>query len=206
MRMRIVLNVFYPSKSSRLNSILIIHPIFVSYPGKTRTKDKYRVVYTDYQRLELEKEYHTSRYITIRRKTELAQSLSLSERQVKIWFQNRRAKERKQTKKRDDTPLMMSQSHAGLPNMMDIKPKQEPDLHLQHPALHQMSAMMHQTYPHHVAVAAGLRLCPPPLSPATALTSSSTPNPTISTHAHSGNNGNSGSSGAHSQHPSGLSI
>ncbi|XP_041948408.1 homeobox protein CDX-1b isoform X1 [Alosa sapidissima] len=68
--------------------------------GKTRTKDKYRVVYTDHQRLELEKEFHYSRYITIRRKAELATSLSLSERQVKIWFQNRRAKERKVNKKK----------------------------------------------------------------------------------------------------------
>ncbi|KAM8975969.1 homeobox protein CDX-2 isoform 1-T1 [Pelodytes ibericus] len=70
-------------------------------PGtKTRTKDKYRVVYTDHQRLELEKEFHYSRYITIRRKAELAITLGLSERQVKIWFQNRRAKERKINKKR----------------------------------------------------------------------------------------------------------
>ncbi|XP_077330460.1 homeobox protein CDX-1 [Lithobates pipiens] len=68
--------------------------------GKTRTKDKYRVVYTDHQRLELEKEFHYSRYITIRRKAELAASLSLTERQVKIWFQNRRAKERKVNKKK----------------------------------------------------------------------------------------------------------
>ncbi|XP_041078538.1 homeobox protein CDX-1-like [Polyodon spathula] len=72
----------------------------VSAGGKTRTKDKYRVVYTDHQRLELEKEFHFSRYITIRRKAELAASLGLSERQVKIWFQNRRAKERKVTKKK----------------------------------------------------------------------------------------------------------
>nr|XP_005988337.1 PREDICTED: homeobox protein CDX-1 isoform X1 [Latimeria chalumnae] len=50
--------------------------------GKTRTKDKYRVVYTDHQRLELEKEFHYSRYITIRRKAELAASLGLTERQV----------------------------------------------------------------------------------------------------------------------------
>ncbi|XP_078145417.1 homeobox protein CDX-1a [Centroberyx gerrardi] len=68
--------------------------------GKTRTKDKYRVVYTDHQRLELEKEFQFSRYITIRRKTELSQGLSLSERQVKIWFQNRRAKERKLNRKK----------------------------------------------------------------------------------------------------------
>lgn len=50
--------------------------------GKTRTREKYRVVYTDHQRLELEKEFHYNRYITIRRKSELAANLRLSERQV----------------------------------------------------------------------------------------------------------------------------
>ncbi|XP_059618262.1 homeotic protein caudal isoform X2 [Phlebotomus argentipes] len=110
-------------------------------PGKTRTKDKYRVVYTDYQRLELEKEYHTSKYITIRRKTELAQALSLSERQVKIWFQNRRAKERKQTKKHESNPSAGQNHSSALGSIMETKPKIEP-LHLQHhSALHQMSAM-----------------------------------------------------------------
>ncbi|XP_070692951.1 homeobox protein CHOX-CAD-like [Pempheris klunzingeri] len=68
--------------------------------GKTRTKDKYRVVYTDQQRLELENEFQFNRYITMRRKSELSLSLGLSERQVKIWFQNRRAKERKINRKK----------------------------------------------------------------------------------------------------------
>lgn len=51
--------------------------------GKTRTKDKYRVVYTDHQRQELEKEFQYNRYISMRRKSELSMSLNLSERQVR---------------------------------------------------------------------------------------------------------------------------
>ncbi|XP_007507162.1 homeobox protein CDX-4-like [Monodelphis domestica] len=67
----------------------------MGYTGKTR-KEKYRMVYTDHQRLELEKEFYFARYISSPRRLELASSLNLSERQVKIWFQNRRAKEKKQ--------------------------------------------------------------------------------------------------------------
>ncbi|KAM6177748.1 homeobox protein CDX-2 [Rhynchocyon petersi] len=89
---------------------------------KTRTKDKYRVVYTDHQRLELEKEFHYSRYITIRRKAELAATLGLSERQVKIWFQNRRAKERKINKKK----LQQQQQQQQPPQSQPPQPQPGP--------------------------------------------------------------------------------
>uniref|UniRef100_A0ABI7YRU8 Homeobox domain-containing protein n=1 Tax=Felis catus TaxID=9685 RepID=A0ABI7YRU8_FELCA len=85
------------------------------FSGKTRTKDKYRVVYTDHQRLELEKEFHYSRYITIRRKSELAANLGLTERQVKIWFQNRRAKERKVNKKKQQQQQPPPPAHEVAP-------------------------------------------------------------------------------------------
>uniref|UniRef100_A0A8C9LFZ9 Homeobox domain-containing protein n=1 Tax=Pavo cristatus TaxID=9049 RepID=A0A8C9LFZ9_PAVCR len=92
--------------------------------GKTRTREKYRVVYTDHQRLELEKEFHYNRYITIRRKSELAANLRLSERQVKIWFQNRRAKERKLMKKKmthfDGSNLGSMQSDSGSVSPMPL--------------------------------------------------------------------------------------
>lgn len=71
------------------------------------------MVYTDHQRVELEKEFYYSRYITIRRKAELATNLGLSERQVKIWFQNRRAKERKQVKKGGNVYLKDSSSSCS---------------------------------------------------------------------------------------------
>uniref|UniRef100_A0A8R1Y618 Pal-1 n=1 Tax=Pristionchus pacificus TaxID=54126 RepID=A0A8R1Y618_PRIPA len=65
---------------------------------RVRTQDKYRMVYSDYIRLELEKEFHMNQFINADRKADLATKLNLTERQIKIWFQNRRAKKRRDEK------------------------------------------------------------------------------------------------------------
>ncbi|CAH2009614.1 unnamed protein product [Acanthoscelides obtectus] len=66
--------------------------------GTSKAK-RTRTAYTAHQLTQLEKQFHTEKYLCRRRRILMAQELSLTERQIKIWFQNRRMKYKRKRNK-----------------------------------------------------------------------------------------------------------
>ncbi|XP_030235246.1 homeobox protein Nkx-2.3 [Gadus morhua] len=78
-------------------------------PAKqTRTRRKPRVLFSQSQVFELERRFKQQRYLSAPEREHLASSLKLTSTQVKIWFQNRRYKCKRQ---RQDKSLEMAGHH-----------------------------------------------------------------------------------------------
>ncbi|XP_009908113.2 homeobox protein not2 [Dryobates pubescens] len=95
-------------------------PIFKAKTGKAK---RVRTIFTSDQLARLEKEFARQQYMVGTERCLLASSLRLTEEQVKVWFQNRRIKWRKQS---------LEQQQAKLARMGLSTPQSSPDSQSHH--------------------------------------------------------------------------
>ncbi|XP_065592104.1 homeobox protein EMX1-like, partial [Cyrtonyx montezumae] len=79
-----------PSGSEVSQESLLLHGPFARKPKRIRT------AFSPSQLLRLERAFEKNHYVVGAERKQLASSLSLSETQVKVWFQNRRTKYKRQ--------------------------------------------------------------------------------------------------------------
>jgi len=85
-----------------------------------------RTAFTQEQLGRLKREFDENRYLTERRRQQLAGELGLHENQIKIWFQNKRAKIKKSTGSKGN--LAMQLMAQGLYNHSTIPVDEEEEL------------------------------------------------------------------------------
>ncbi|XP_018784564.1 PREDICTED: homeobox protein GHOX-7 [Bactrocera latifrons] len=85
-------------------------PIAKRTPGRLP-----RIPFTPAQLEALESAYRTANYLSAEEANQLAESLELTNTRVKIWFQNRRARERREKRERDESYESTISSNASSP-------------------------------------------------------------------------------------------
>ncbi|VVC88478.1 unnamed protein product, partial [Leptidea sinapis] len=91
--------------------------------GVTKKPKRVRTAFTSQQMMELELEYTRTRYLDRNRRLELSEKLQLNERTIKIWFQNRRMKDKKDRAESNEeseaTSTTESSPEMGMPHLYD---------------------------------------------------------------------------------------
>ncbi|XP_051474279.1 homeobox protein not2-like [Apus apus] len=114
-----------PAWAARLGAtgFLISKCCFPAFKAKTGKAKRVRTIFTSDQLARLEKEFARQQYMVGTERCLLASSLHLTEEQVKVWFQNRRIKWRKQS---------LEQQQAKLAKMGLATPQRSPDSQSHH--------------------------------------------------------------------------
>ncbi|RLU17515.1 hypothetical protein DMN91_009750 [Ooceraea biroi] len=82
--------------------------------GGTPEEKRPRTAFSGEQLARLKKEFAENRYLTEKRRQQLSRDLGLNEAQIKIWFQNKRAKIKKASGQKN--PLALQLMAQGLYN------------------------------------------------------------------------------------------
>ena len=91
----------------------------------TAEEKRPRTAFTSEQLARLKNEFAENRYLNEKRRQELANELQLHENQIKIWFQNKRAKIKKTTGQKN--PLALQLMAQGLYNHSTVPIDEDED-------------------------------------------------------------------------------